>query len=252
MPSTAYAKATLDLPRSLRGIEYVVSHVLAFLTPIVLLPGTALALRKKRRALGLPVAALAWGFPAYAIVTTGDGKALRSYIAQRQFPDENPSHVTGAIGAKGYYSDAFIYDRYGLVTPRVAHRTTAREEPVSKPGHDKEVPIDYFLEDAPTILWAGVVQHDDARGIKRRWRGTARWCRDGLSDPRLSTRYVPDLARVDEAGSGMPPTYIVVWKHVGDGRGTEPAWTAFEQRVGSLIQGKHLPQPPASSPGYHR
>ena len=59
------------------------------------------------------------------------GRAL-ALVAQ---PGE--SLIRGVIGAVGYYSRLFIYDRYGLVTREVALLPT-RQVPV-QPGHDRVV-----------------------------------------------------------------------------------------------------------------
>ena len=59
------------------------------------------------------------------------------------------SIVLGAIGAIACHSDLFVYDRYGLVTREVAMREVSGGRNRS-PGHDKHVPITYFLDDEPT------------------------------------------------------------------------------------------------------
>jgi hypothetical protein len=79
-PSTAYAKVSLDVLLLHRGLNYVLSHTLTFVTPILIVPGSVLALRRKRIAVGLPVAALAWAFPAYSIVVTGDFMAMGRFL----------------------------------------------------------------------------------------------------------------------------------------------------------------------------
>ena len=72
------------------------------------------------------------------------GKALAKHV----HPDD--SLVFGAVGAIGYYSGLFIYDKNGLVTREVAMREPL-ETPRS-PGHDKTVEQSYFLKDSPTWL----------------------------------------------------------------------------------------------------
>ena len=62
-------------------------------------------------------------------------------------PEDSIVHV--GIGALGYYSGLHIYDRYGLVDRRVAMR---EPELVLFPGHDIEVPVEFFLSHEPTIL----------------------------------------------------------------------------------------------------
>jgi len=62
----------------------------------------------------------------------------------------NESAVLGAIGAVGYYSHLQIYDRYGLISAEVSHNKVPRLKTAA--GHDKRVPIFYFLEHKPDII----------------------------------------------------------------------------------------------------
>ena len=80
LPNTAYVKADLDATLLMRGVNYVLSFALAFLTPILILPGSVFALRGKRIAIGLPIAAMAWAFPAYSIVVTGDFMVMGRFL----------------------------------------------------------------------------------------------------------------------------------------------------------------------------
>jgi arabinofuranosyltransferase len=80
LPNTVYAKALLDASHFMRGVNYVVTHELTFLTPILIIPGSLIALRRTRLAVGLPVAALAWGFPVYSILATGDHMAMGRFL----------------------------------------------------------------------------------------------------------------------------------------------------------------------------
>lgn len=60
------------------------------------------------------------------------------------------SIVHGAVGAVGYFSERFVYDRNGLVTREVALRDPRPGR--NSPGHDKTVPKEYFLQHAPTYI----------------------------------------------------------------------------------------------------
>lgn len=60
------------------------------------------------------------------------------------------SIVYGAVGAIGYYSNLFIYDRNGLVTRSVSEREPRADR--RSPGHDKTVPPDFFRDMNPTYL----------------------------------------------------------------------------------------------------
>ncbi|MCH7870224.1 MAG: hypothetical protein IID33_00850 [Planctomycetes bacterium] len=72
LPNTVYAKSVSGPSFYERGYRYVMANVLTFLTPLVIVPAGLLALRRKRIAVGLGVAALASAFPVYAVVVAGD------------------------------------------------------------------------------------------------------------------------------------------------------------------------------------
>lgn len=81
------------------------------------------------------------------------GWAETGRLLARYAPPE-ASLVYGAVGAIGYYSNLFIHDRNGLVTRSVAMRPPHEE--LRSPGHDKVVPPEFFLDQNPTYLDAGV------------------------------------------------------------------------------------------------
>ncbi len=80
LPNTAHAKAAASPELFLRGIRYVQVNALTFLTPLVVLPGLWVAFRAKRIVLGPPVLALAWAFPIYAVVVTGDYMPMGRFL----------------------------------------------------------------------------------------------------------------------------------------------------------------------------
>jgi arabinofuranosyltransferase len=342
LPNTVYAKAELDTLRLVRGFNYVLSFALAFLTPFLIVPGTVLALRPRRIAVGLPIAAMAWAFPAYAVVVTGDfmamgrflipglpfgtillawmlddlwnpgwarrgaaiastaaivalgllpglpppwnlhvvpqtvrerfrfrfnkpefdseydrwqyqikntaegtrlGQALRSYVSQRTLPDEQPSYVCGGIGAVAYYSDVYIYDSNGLVTPEVARRKLDHSQKLRSPGHEKWVPSEYFLKDNPTILYAIVEENADPRGIAGACVREARALREDFADLQLYLRYVIDFARVPTDSPSDTPRYILTWTRITAGTDPREVWEDFGERVRGLLRGQHLSWP---------
>jgi hypothetical protein len=53
------------------------------------------------------------------------------------------SMIIGGMGAQAYYSELFVYDNYGLVTPEVVERGRIRER--SSPGHDMKVSDEFFF-----------------------------------------------------------------------------------------------------------
>ena len=328
LPNTAYAKANLDALRLTRGLMYVVSFALVFVTPILILPGSILALRLKRIVLGLPVATMAWGFSAYAVLVTGDfmvmgrflipglafatillawmlsdlwaagwfrrvatvlaallviaigllpgwdqhlipaeirakyrfrhnseefkseyaqwraqmdntetwkqrGKALRYYAARRNFPEPYPSYIAGAIGANGYYSDLFIFDRHGLVIPDISHRPFEPEAPLRSPGHDKQVPKEYFLKDRPTIYFATVVTENDPRVFAGICKREERALRNEPPRLQLDRQYVVDFERLPDTAA-KEQNYIITWTRIADGVTPQAAWADFQQRLRQL------------------
>ncbi len=337
--NTTYAKAVLDVPRLMRGVDYVVSFVLTFVTPVLIVPGSLLALRRQRRPIGVPIAAMAWAFPAYAIVVTGDfmamgrflvpglafntilfawmlndlwekgratrrvsvlvagaliaiallpgwnwqlvpravlakfhfrfargpvlteyerwqehvnntkrwaarGKALKSYVAQRRPPDEHSSFVAGAIGVTGYYSDLYIFDKHGLVTPEVGRRKLGPDEDPWRPaGHDKWVPTEYFIKDRPTIIFARVVRDTDPQAVAHAFDESAMRLWNRVERLVLRDEYAPDFARVPSADAAGTPEYILTWTRINEGTPPAEAWRDFARRLQSLRKRGHLPPP---------
>jgi len=334
LPNTAYVKADLDAALLMRGVNYVVSFALVFLAPVLIVPGSIFALRRRRIALGLAIAGMAWAFPAYAVVVTGDfmvmgrflipglafgtillawmlndfwsvgwlrrsativaalavlvvgllpgwnlhvippaarerfrfrfntdefksefeqwqaqnanaaewtrrGKALKSYVQQRKFPEPNPSYVAGAIGANGYYSDLHIFDKHGLVTPQVARRPVQPGGELRSPGHDKRVPTEYFLKDKPTILFATVVP---ARAVLSNCVQQGQALRLEQAQLPALRDYVVDFAGVASKEYGAHH-YIVTWTRIAEGVEPSAAWKEFERRLSALQAGE--PSPPA-------
>jgi len=78
------------------------------------------------------------------------GKALAMHT------NEGESIVMGRIGAAGYYSRLFIYDRRGLVTPEV-NQVPIPEGERTTPGHDRQVPASFFAKYNPTYLEASML-----------------------------------------------------------------------------------------------
>ena len=334
-PNPVYVKAQTNIELLQRGGCYVMVYVLTFLTPILILPGTFFALRRKRIVVGLPVAALAWAFPLYALVVTGDymamgrflvpgvafnalllvwmlrdltgrrgalaavgaalvvlgllpawnvhlipervrgrfhfrhnakaflseaeqaekelrnvvrwtnlGRALKYYARIRALPDPHPSCVSAAIGAVGYYSDLFIHDRNGLVSRSPLQALRGWDAPSKSPGHDRTVPIEFFLEQRPTILYAMLVaeQEPAAAAVECTKMLTALSLRPARY--RLEEKYAPDFARVPGTNADGHPLYLTTWVPLKPGVQPQAAQDAFIARLAKLHFGQHFPEPP--------
>jgi len=83
IPNTVTAKSGFGAPFFLRGVHYVLSHALVFVTPFLLVPGTVSAARRGR--IGISVAVVAWASILWAVASTGDfmpmGRLLASGFA---------------------------------------------------------------------------------------------------------------------------------------------------------------------------
>jgi len=80
--------------------------------------------------------------------------SLGRALAQVARPGE--TMTGGPIGAIGYYSDLYLFDRNGLVDRDVARR--AAREVGAAAGHDKRVPRSWFLDRGPAILEVALVK----------------------------------------------------------------------------------------------
>jgi len=148
------------------------------------------------------------------------GKAL----AQVEQPGE--SLVLGAIGAVGYHSGVFIYDRYGLVSREVALRES-NERLKKSPGHDKHVPIGFFLKDEPTYLRLKYLP--GTAGLTKAKRELASWGVSGEMRQDYGPRIEP--VRVDgESG------YVLLVTRSDDAKAL---WDGFDARLVALRAGKN-------------
>lgn len=164
---------------------------------------------------------------------TALGHALRRYCEQVLPRPKKPSVVMGAIGAAGYYSNLHIFDRHGLVTPEVAHRAIAADEPLVSAGHDRRVPPEFFLKDQPTIL--RYRQLMDARPdtvlvAAQRMAGELESGRGRM--PELEN-YAADFYCFRDGGAERGGDFLLTWLWVGADR-ADRARAAFEQKLRGL------------------
>ncbi|MFQ5592363.1 MAG: hypothetical protein ACE5HE_14475, partial [Phycisphaerae bacterium] len=74
--NSVYVKMALSIPALMRGFDYLAVQYLTLLTPFLMLPGIVVALRRKRRSLGLPVAVVALAVVGFTVVASGDFMAF--------------------------------------------------------------------------------------------------------------------------------------------------------------------------------
>jgi hypothetical protein len=129
------------------------------------------------------------------------------------------SLVTGAIGARSYYSGVFIHDRGGLVTRVTAPK---KVDPSRRsPGHDMIVPREQFLADEPTWydhkLLGGAPSADAIRDAAKSIRPSPKARR--LYRPVLYDVEVDDTART-----------LLVLERAATQAEAEADWEAWTQR----------------------
>lgn len=70
-------------------------------------------------------------------------------LALKELAPAGASVVAPGIGHIGYYSELVIHDQAGLVDRDVAHRPV---DGLTAPGHDKAVPVEFFLDRSPDLI----------------------------------------------------------------------------------------------------
>jgi hypothetical protein len=129
-------------------------------------------------------------------------------LTLRGYAHPGDSLVVGAIGAVGYYSGLFIYDRFGLVTRKVALLPRG-DGSLRSPGHDVKVSRSLFLDEHPTILVFDVIKSSN---LRERVIGQARqWMSWG---PRLWRRYVPDFMPHGEGSIEKQGRLLLVYRAI--------------------------------------
>jgi hypothetical protein len=139
--------------------------------------------------------------------------------------EPDASVVRASVGAFGYYSNLFIYDKYGLVSRNPHYEMP--EDDGSKhtiaPGHDQFTPQWRFLPLAPTVLeHKHIVDRDKMHRVKKTMK---KW---GLQRDR-AVSYAPVLL-VEPAGDpGAPPEVILLLHRVADAAEWGARWSAYDR-----------------------
>ncbi|HMV66906.1 MAG TPA: hypothetical protein PKA64_08660 [Myxococcota bacterium] len=152
----------------------------------------------------------------HVVTWTEKGQALAQYARP------GDTYVAAAIGAMGYYSDVFVYDRNGLVNREVAMQPWTGE--LRSPGHDKVVDRSFFFKENPTILDSEVVGGSKLRPQIREA------LREMDANP-VRDRYYPDLVEVDVPHpAGPKPRYLLALRLADDPADSERRWAEFNER----------------------
>jgi arabinofuranosyltransferase len=151
------------------------------------------------------------------------------------------SLVIGTIGNIGYYSDLTIYDSNGLVDRAVARLSTEavdrlryHENPSMgtnpmrrSPGHDKTVPMSFFLDRQPTYLFVDILDGPDL---------------EPQVLPRLAhfkersqySQYVPDVVVMQGTEPRQVSRILLMLRRIRPAEDSNQAWSAFLSRLHQL------------------
>ena len=151
------------------------------------------------------------------------GRALKAYA------EPADSVVLGAIGAIGYYSEAFVIDRCGLVTRKIGNM--ARPGTTGSPGHDRCVPWKSLIQEEPDIPSFTLLPGSDIPGYVDR-RIIDDWSPG--TETRLSSRYAPDFVPVRDEENHTPDQYLFVIRKIREGQNPDAVWKEVHERARQL------------------
>jgi arabinofuranosyltransferase len=134
------------------------------------------------------------------------GKFLKNYAKP------GDTLVQGGIGAVGYYSELFIYDRFGLVTRSVALRKSEGDS-LLMAGHDKRVPPTFFISEKPTILWAHEATPRKLHLVVSQ-----------LANSSIAGEYIVDFTKMSTKSDEGGPLYLFIFRRLEKGADAEAAW----------------------------
>ena len=165
------------------------------------------------------------------------GKALA------QFAEPGDSIAISAIGAVGYHSKLFVYDRVGLVTREVAELVPEGDAREHTPGHDNPVEVQWFLNrgERPTFILANFLEVAEKEDLLAKVERAEQLMRASG----LRKFYVLDIREVRSVGQSKaqgsaPFRYLFTWKLIPKGVTTRSAWEALEESVERHLAGEEF------------
>ncbi|MFT5284870.1 MAG: arabinofuranosyltransferase [Planctomycetota bacterium] len=183
-------------------------------------------------------------------VETGRWSLRGKVLAQLKEPGD--SMVLSAIGAVGYYSSLFIYDRVGLVTREVAELSPSGLATDKTPGHDNPVEVKWFLNRGyrPGFVRANFHHVEERTELVKKIARS----KFNLEGSDLIGDYVLDVRRVLFTGEDKPAsnegqaaldgnslTYFFSWRLIPDELSARVAWARFDAQMEAHLEGADLP-----------
>lgn len=139
------------------------------------------------------------------------------------------SIVLGAIGAVGYFSNLYIYDRFGLINREVSRMPVGNT--MHSPGHDSRVPPNYFLRYKPTYLQAdyykGKRVHKAAENLLSFWRHN-----------KLNKGYVPEIHFVSKRSKGGVHDALIVVRRLKESDNVEELHKLYLAQIAKMSSTK--------------
>jgi arabinofuranosyltransferase len=152
---------------------------------------------------------------------TQKGLALGAYA------QPGDTYVAAAIGALGYNSDVFIYDRNGLVNREVAAQPWSGE--LRSPGHDKVVDRSFFYDDKPDILDSKLVT---GPGVRTR----VKYALKEMEVREVRTEYYPELIELDRLGNRKARRFFVPLRRGDDPKDVVAGWERFDAALAGIAK----------------
>jgi len=131
-------------------------------------------------------------------------------ITLKQYSEPGDTYVVDAIGARGYYSELFIYDCCGLVTPTVIE---AQIWNLSTAGHERCSSSKIFFDKRPTYILTHA-----------KTRGELRAAFEELKKKEYADRYVADFTPLVSPRPLGNLRYMVVVRIIEENDTAEAAW----------------------------
>lgn len=160
-------------------------------------------------------------------------------LALKLYAKPGDTYVAAAIGATGYYSDLYIYDRNGLVNREVAEQPWNGE--LRSPGHDKVVDRSFFFDKNPDILDAKVL-------TTARLSSQLRAALKEMEATEVQDRYYPDVFPLPAEGRKAADKVLLALRRADDPTEAQARWAEFKTHLAGL-KGAAEELPPVTTEG---
>jgi hypothetical protein len=141
------------------------------------------------------------------------------------------SVVRQSVGAFGYYSNLFIYDKFGLVSrspPVASAEDDGLAHPIA-PGHDRYAPLQSFTALAPTVL-----AHRHLKGVGK-VRKVRKMTREWGLRPDKQSDYAPVLHIEPYSNPKRIPEVMLLSHRVDSEEEFRQRWATYQKNLDGLV-----------------